>query len=68
MRKKLLMVSDAVTAPSGLARITRELAERIHVNLSDVIDVATCGYGGVGIEFNPLDRLSFELHRELGDS
>ena len=48
MRQKLLIVSDAVTAPSGLARITRELAERIYVNLSDVIDVATCGYGGVG--------------------
>lgn len=44
----LLIFSDAVSAPTGLARITRDLATRIHANLSDVFRVATIGYGGSG--------------------
>lgn len=44
----LLIYSDAVSAPTGLARITRDLATRIHANLSDVFKVATIGYGGSG--------------------
>lgn len=43
---KLLIVSDAPTAPTGLGRITRELALRIHEDLSDHFEVATFGYGG----------------------
>jgi len=46
--QKLLIVSDSISCPSGLARIARELAQRIHANLSDVIELGTCGYGGVG--------------------
>jgi glycosyltransferase involved in cell wall biosynthesis len=48
MRKKLLIVSDSVSASSGLARITRDLSIRIHENLSDVYDLATAGYGSAG--------------------
>lgn len=47
-RRPLLIVSDAVSATSGLARITRDLATRIHEHLSDVYRVATLGYGGPG--------------------
>jgi glycosyltransferase involved in cell wall biosynthesis len=42
----LLMVSDAITAPTGLGRITRELAVRIHEHLSKEFRVGVCGYGG----------------------
>lgn len=45
-RIPLMLMSDAVSAPTGLARITRELAIRIHKNLSDTFEVATFGYGG----------------------
>jgi len=44
----LLIFSDAVSAPTGLARITRDIASRVHANLSDVFRVATIGYGGAG--------------------
>lgn len=37
----LLILSDDVTSPSGLSRITRELALRIHGDLSDHFIVAT---------------------------
>lgn len=47
-RKKILFVSDAVSASSGLGRITRDLALRVHRNLSDVFEVASVGYGGPG--------------------
>ena len=44
--RKLLIMSDAPTSSTGLGRITRELAIRIHENLSDVIKVGTFGFGG----------------------
>ena len=47
-RKKILFVSDAVSASSGLGRITRDSALRVHWNLSDVFEVASVGYGGPG--------------------
>src|SRR5580692_7833565 len=43
----LLILSDAVTAGSGLGRITRDLATRIAENMGDYFRVATFGYGGV---------------------
>jgi len=46
MNIPLLIVSDSITAPTGLARIARELAVRIHANLSETFEVATCGQGG----------------------
>jgi hypothetical protein len=44
----LLIVSDSISASTGLARIARDLAVRIHANLRDVYDLAVAGYGGVG--------------------
>jgi glycosyltransferase involved in cell wall biosynthesis len=48
MKKPLLFVSDAISGSSGLGRITRDLATRVHQHLSDVYRVGTVGYGGVG--------------------
>ena len=45
-KKKLLIVSDAISGSSGLARIARDVSTRIHANLSDVYDLAVAGYGG----------------------
>ena len=47
-RKKLLTISDAISAQTGLGRIHRDIVTRIIENLSDVYEVATMGYGGVG--------------------
>src|ERR1700739_402354 len=43
----LLLLSDAVTAPTGLGRITRDLAVRISQKLPDVFRLGTLGYGGM---------------------
>ena len=45
-KRKLLIVSDAISGSSGLARIARDISTRIHANLSDVYDLAVAGYGG----------------------
>ena len=47
-KKKILIVSDAISGTSGLARISRDLATRIHSNLSDVYEIACAGYGSPG--------------------
>jgi len=44
----LLILSDAPSASSGLGRICRDLATRIHQNLGDVCRVGVLGYGGPG--------------------
>lgn len=46
--KPLLIISDSISGPSGLARIARDIASGIHNNLSDVYRVATAGYGSPG--------------------
>ena len=46
-RSNLLLISDAISYSSGLARITRDLAERIHAHIPE-IRLATAGYGGIG--------------------
>jgi glycosyltransferase involved in cell wall biosynthesis len=43
----LLLLSDNPASSTGLGRITRELALRIHANLGDTFDLATYGLGGV---------------------
>jgi glycosyltransferase involved in cell wall biosynthesis len=43
-----MFLSDAVSASSGLGRITRDLALRVHKHLGDVYEVASIGYGGGG--------------------
>jgi glycosyltransferase involved in cell wall biosynthesis len=47
-RKNLLIISDAVAASTGLARVARDLAVRINTNLSDVYRIATAGFGSAG--------------------
>jgi glycosyltransferase involved in cell wall biosynthesis len=44
----LLFLSDAVSSSSGLGRITRDLATRVHQHMPDVFRVGTVGYGGAG--------------------
>ncbi len=44
----LLLISDAPSCSSGLGRITRDLATRIHTHLSDIFRVGVLGYGGPG--------------------
>lgn len=44
--KPLLFLSDDPTAGTGLGRITRDLATRVHKWLPHKFRVATCGYGG----------------------
>lgn len=44
----LLLISDHPSASTGLARITRDLAVRIHEHMSDVFRVGVAGYGGPG--------------------
>lgn len=46
-RTPLLILSDAPSASSGLGRITRDLAMRIHAHVPE-IEVACVGYGGFG--------------------
>lgn len=45
-RTKLMFISDAPTSATGLGRITRELAVRTAIDLSEYFDVATLGCGG----------------------
>lgn len=59
-RKKLLFLSDAVSATSGLARITRDLAIRVHEHLGDLYEVASIGYGGSGSRSIPFKE--YHLH------
>jgi glycosyltransferase involved in cell wall biosynthesis len=47
-RKPLLLISDAPTSGTGLGRICRDLAVRIHENLSDVYRVGVLGWSGSG--------------------
>ncbi len=44
----LLIISDAVSAGTGLARITRDVATRVHEHMKDSFRVATFGYAGPG--------------------
>jgi glycosyltransferase involved in cell wall biosynthesis len=44
----VLILSDAVSASTGLGRIAREIAIRADQHLKDVCRIATLGYGGPG--------------------
>jgi glycosyltransferase involved in cell wall biosynthesis len=59
-RKKLLFLSDSVSSSSGLGRITRDLALRVHQHLGDVFEVGTVGYGGSGSASIPFKE--YHLH------
>lgn len=60
MPKKILIVGDPDIAPSGLARIKRDVAKRIYSDLKDVFTVATAGCGEVSDDF-PWKQ--FQLHK-----
>jgi hypothetical protein len=47
MSRPILILSDSPSCSSGLGRITRELALRIHENIPE-LRVGTVGYGGSG--------------------
>ena len=47
-RRKILTISDAISAQTGLGRIHRDLVTRIVENLGDILEIATMGYGGIG--------------------
>ena len=56
---KLLIFSDHPASPTGLARITRDLATRIALNMKDEIEVATVGYGSSGSAKLPFQQYSW---------
>lgn len=60
LKKKLLFLSDAVSATSGLGRVTRDLALRVHQDLGDEFEIATVGYGGNGTVKLPFQQ--YHLH------
>lgn len=47
-KKPILFVSDSISGTSGLGRITKDLATRVHEHLGDIFRVGTVGYGGTG--------------------
>jgi len=47
-QRPLLIIGDAPSAPTGLGRITAEVASRAHQHLGDAYRVAALGYGGPG--------------------
>jgi glycosyltransferase involved in cell wall biosynthesis len=57
--RNLLFVSDAISASTGLGRITGDLAVRVHEHLGDVYRVATAGYGGNGSVKYPFPQYHF---------
>src|SRR5277367_2773916 len=52
----LMFISDAPTAGTGLARITRDLATRIAQHMPDTFRVATFGYGGIASRHLPFQQ------------
>ena len=62
--KPLLIIGDAVSGSSGLSRITRDLAVRIHENLSDVYRLGTAGYGACGSRQFPWPQYNLEGLRD----
>ena len=63
-RVPILLFSDTPSAPSGLARICRDLATRISTNLPDVYEVATIGYGGPTSRSLPYHQYSWTFNDE----
>ena len=60
----LLLISDAPSAGTGLARITKDLATRIHANLQDVFRVGTFGYGGAGSRHLPFPQYNWTFRED----
>lgn len=60
----LMLLSDSPNGSSGLGMITRELAGRIQLHLSDVCDVAVAGYGDLGQNRQPFPVYPFSELRD----
>jgi len=60
----LLLISDSPSGPTGLGRICRDLATRIHENLSDIYRLATAGTGSPGSIKFPWMQYNFEATPE----
>jgi len=56
----LLIISDSVTAGTGLARIAKDLATRIATCIPEVFRVATFGYGGLQSRSLPFPQYTIE--------
>lgn len=61
MPRPILFLSDSVSCSSGLGRITRDLAQRVHDHCGDAFRVGTVGYGGPGSRKFPWTE--YHLHR-----
>ena len=48
MSTPLLILSDSPSSTTGLGRICKDLATRLHAHCSDIFRVGTLGYGGPG--------------------
>lgn len=59
---KLMVFSDNVATLTGLARIARELTQRIHEHLGDVIEV--CSYGPGSQKSDALPWKQYEMKQE----
>lgn len=57
----LLIISDAISAQSGLARIARDIAVRAHEHLPDVFRVGVAGCGGSGSKNFPFPQYNLAL-------
>jgi len=65
MPTPLLIFSDAPSAKSGLARITRDIATRIATKMSDQFFVATIGYGAPGSIELPFFQYSWNMRDDF---
>ncbi len=61
MTTPLLIISDAISAQTGLARITRDLSIRVHEYLSDIYRIGIAGYGGTGSRAFPFPQYNLVL-------
>src|SRR5207247_5428647 len=62
MKIPLLIFSDSVSGPSGLARIARDLATRVAEHMPDVFRVASIGYGAAGSSKLPFTQYAWQYN------
>lgn len=64
MKTPILFIGDSPSAQSGLGRILRDIAMRLHANAGDMFDVATMGYGGNGDRALPFPQYTMESMKD----
>lgn len=65
MTTPLLIFSDHPAAPTGLARITRDIATRLAKNLPGLFKVATIGYGSPGSARLPFQQYNWHFRDDF---